>query len=113
MQKPKNQKHSGLPDYFTEAAMLPEMQRSFPFFPFGILCKQYLELLYRIFTLFLSFLSVLIDFVCIHGAQQLTVQKINLSRRFCGVFAADVSAPQRKRRYIMAKVVMWVLDYQF
>ena len=53
-----------------EAAMLSKIQRSFSFFPFGILCKQYLELLYRIFTLFLSFLSVLIDFVCIHGAQQ-------------------------------------------
>ena len=70
MQKPKNQKHSGLSDYFAEAAMLPEMQRSFPFFPFGILCKQYFELLFRNFTFFLSFLSVLIDFVCIRGARQ-------------------------------------------
>ena len=76
-QEQKNQKHSGLPDYFTEAAMLPEMQRSFPFFPFGILCKQYLELLYRIFTIF-SLFSLSFDQFCLHPWRSAAMKQCNV-----------------------------------
>ena len=44
------------PKTLTEAAMLSEIQILFPFFPFWILCTQYLKSLSKIFTFSVFFL---------------------------------------------------------